>query len=176
MKKSKINHIKDMIVAMSLTLSVGMILNILYFNLRGRYWFVFLNPLKRTMFETVDSVTLSTIIYLLIGIFIWSIVLLYNTDKFGFTLMNFIHFIVSFFIFVLVYLLSFMPFLNIFHMNIKTIKVMIPSTIGYFSNSFIFWDLVRPMLWILSSYLIVWGILWIVQYRQVKKMNKEINR
>lgn len=175
MKKNKIHHIKDMFIAMSLSLSFGMIINILYFNIRGRYWFVFLNPLKRTMFETVDSATFSTIIYLLIGVFIWSIVWLYNTDKFGFTLTNFLHFIVSFVLFILLYLVSLLPYGNLFHMNLKTIKLIVPTTIAYFNSSFIFWDLVRPMLWIISSYLIIWGIFWIIQYRQVKKMNKEIN-
>ncbi|MFK4881039.1 DUF3021 family protein [Lactococcus petauri] len=165
MKKNILNNIKNMLLSMSISLSLGVIFNVILFNLRGRYWFVFLNPLKKFEYETVFSATFSTFVYLLIGIFIWSIIWLYNADKFGFTLLNFLHFLISFIGFFLLYLFSYVPF----GLPIKAVLI-------YFKTTFIPWDIVRPTLWILSSYLIIWGIFWLLQYVQVKKMNKEFNR
>lgn len=171
MKKNKMSNIKDLLITMSMSLSLGVILNVLYYNVRGRYWFVLMNPLKKAFYETVSDVTFSTVVYLLIGAFIWSIIWLYNSDKFGFTLTNFIHFIISFFTFILLYLYSLVPF-NPFNTKINEINYIT----AYFNNTFIFWDLVKPVLWIISSYVIIWGIFWIIQYKQVKKMNKEFNK
>ncbi|QPS71866.1 DUF3021 family protein [Lactococcus garvieae] len=165
MKKNIISHIRDIGLAMSISLSLGVIVNVLYFNFRGRYWFVFMNPLKKMSYETVDNATFSTIVYLLIGVFIWSIIWLYNTDRFGFKLPNLFHFLVSFVGFFFLYLLSYVPW-----------GLPIKIAIIYFKTSFIPWDVVKPVLWIISSYLIIWGILWLVQYRQVRKMNMEFNK
>jgi hypothetical protein len=171
MKKNKMSHVKDLLITMSISLSLGVLLNVLYYNVRGRYWFVLMNPLKKAFYETVSDVTFSTVVYLLIGAFIWSIIWLYNSDKFGFTFTNFIHFIISFFTFILLYLYTFVPF-NPFNTKINEISYIT----AYFNNTFIFWDLVKPVLWIISSYIIIWGIFWIMQYKQVKKMNKEFNK
>lgn len=163
--KRKISYIKDIGIAMSMSLSLGLVLNVLYFNLRGKEWFVFMNPLRNVGYETVTNATFSTLVYLLIGLFIWSIIWLYNTERFGVKLANLFHFLISFIGFLLLYLFSYVP-----------VGFPLKEILRYFENTFMLWDIVKPTLWIVSSYLILWGVLWLIQLVQVRKMNEEFNK
>ena len=177
----KMKTVKSLFTTTSMTVGFCLALNVWLYHLLNLPGFNLLTPYDWYLYPGLTRLpqekhaVIGLLFYIALGVFFWSLQLLFRHGKFGLTWQNFLHLFLSVLVFSNFNYLAPIRLLTESDLfGITNYEGGIWAYYSSFSQHLIYLVFIIPLYFILAAYLIIWLANYFYYRHQIKKLNQKI--